>query len=301
MQQTSIYQMTLKKLLPALLLVALGLTSGSTALAQATQTPQTPQQETSGYLGIGLAKLTPPVRAHLPDNIGKKQGLIVMGLADISPAADDGIKQYDVLLSYDNEPIEDPQALINKIRKDKPGRIAQIKVLRQGVILDLPIKIGEQPKTKATNALLTNQSGTQRASQSVPRRPFPAIPYQQQARRAPYPVPNRPGRMPPPQQALPGAPRILNITGKPAYPMRKKPKVHAWGKKRNIWTDFYTGVTNDFWDKMINAPHDIGRMPGGWRAPQLSTPDPVTVGDAVTNQMPPFVEEMGNMMDFSKD
>jgi hypothetical protein len=85
------------------------------------------------------------------------------------------------------------------------------------------------------------------------------------------------------------------------YPMRKKIKKekHAWGDKRHIWPDFYTGFTEEAWDKMINAPYDAGRMPGGWRAPSLSTPDPVTVSDAVANQMPPIMEEMGNMTNFS--
>lgn len=73
----------------------------------------------------------------------------------------------------------------------------------------------------------------------------------------------------------------------------------AWGDVRYIWPDFYTDFTDEVWDKSINAPYDMGRMPGGWRAPSLSSPDPVTVGDAVTNQFPPMLEEMGNMMNFA--
>jgi hypothetical protein len=73
----------------------------------------------------------------------------------------------------------------------------------------------------------------------------------------------------------------------------------AWGDIRHIWPDFYTDFTDEAWDKSVNAPYDMGRMPGGWRAPSLSSPDPVTVGDAVTNQFPPMLEEMGNMMNFA--
>jgi hypothetical protein len=73
----------------------------------------------------------------------------------------------------------------------------------------------------------------------------------------------------------------------------------AWGDERNIWPDFYTDFTEEFWDQGSNAPYDMGRMPGGWRAPSLSSPDPVTVGDAVVNQFPPIMEEMGNMLNFS--
>lgn len=93
----------------------------------------------------------------------------------------------------------------------------------------------------------------------------------------------------------------LNNTGKTLYPMRKKIKKekNAWGDERHIWPDFYTNFTGDAWDKMVNAPFDVGRMPGGWRAPSLSTPDPVTVSDAVANQVPPILEEMGNMTNFT--
>ena len=92
-----------------------------------------------------------------------------------------------------------------------------------------------------------------------------------------------------------------NNVARPVYPMRKKIKKekHPWGDERHIWPDFYTDFTSDMWDKMINAPFDMGRMPGGWRAPSLSTPDPVTVSDAVANQVPPIIEEMGNMTNFT--
>lgn len=88
-----------------------------------------------------------------------------------------------------------------------------------------------------------------------------------------------------------------NSTAMPFLPNQKQSSgKNAWGDERHIWPDYYTGFTGDMWDQMINGPFDIGRMPGGWRAPSLSTPDPVTVGDAVTNQFPPIFEEMGNMM-----
>jgi hypothetical protein len=95
------------------------------------------------------------------------------------------------------------------------------------------------------------------------------------------------------------APQTLST---PKYPMRKKIKKEkkAWGDERHIWPDFYTDFTGDAWDQIINAPFDVGRMPGGWRAPSLSTPDPVTVGDAVANQIPPIMEEAGNMTHFVK-
>ena len=51
---------------------------------------------------------------------------------------------------------------------------------------------------------------------------------------------------------------------------------------------------------MINAPYEMGYMPGGWRFPSLSSPDPVTVSDAITNQFPPIAEEAGNFVKFTQ-
>ncbi|TXH70769.1 MAG: hypothetical protein E6Q83_04410 [Thiothrix sp.] len=86
---------------------------------------------------------------------------------------------------------------------------------------------------------------------------------------------------------------------KPAPAPQAKTETKPWGDTRYIWPDFYTDQTSDMWDKMINAPHDLGYMPGGWRFPSFSSPDPVTVGDAVANQVPPIVEEVPNFMNFT--
>lgn len=85
----------------------------------------------------------------------------------------------------------------------------------------------------------------------------------------------------------------------PFFKQSKKKRKKAWGDERNIWPDFYTDSTDNAWDNMMGGPRDMGKMPGGWRFPYISTPDPVTVSDAITNQFPPIMEEGGNMMDFS--
>ncbi len=33
------------------------------------------------------------------------------------------------------------------------------------------------------------------------------------------------------------------------------------------------------WDDMMNAPHRMGRVPPGWKAPSISIPNPIDVGD----------------------
>ena len=112
--------------------------------------------------------------------------------------------------------------------------------------------------------------------------PPSAAPAQTYAYTSPY-NPNQP--------AMPGP--------KPAPAPEVKKDTKPWGDTRYIWPDFYTDQTSEIWDKMINSPHDLGYMPGGWRFPSFSSPDPITVGDAVANQVPPIAEEVPNFMNFT--
>lgn len=98
-----------------------------------------------------------------------------------------------------------------------------------------------------------------------------------------------------PYQGLPGG---TPGPYRPPPPPPKKP-TKPWGDTRYIWPDYYTDFTGDFWDSMINAPYEMGYMPGGWRFPSFSSPDPVTVGDAVANQIPPIMEEVPNFINFA--
>jgi hypothetical protein len=113
---------------------------------------------------------------------------------------------------------------------------------------------------------------------------YPAYPYGQTYN--PYAMQQR--QMPP-----------YGMRPPPPLPPKKK-EVKPWGDTRYIWPDFYTDFTGDVWDKMINAPYEMGYMPGGWRFPSLSSPDPITVGDAITNQFPPIAEEAGNFVNFAQ-
>ena len=53
----------------------------------------------------------------------------------------------------------------------------------------------------------------------------------------------------------------------------------------------------DTWDDMINAPADMGEMPGGWYAPTISTPNPVDVGDEFGTAAQDMPTQMRNVYD----
>lgn len=55
----------------------------------------------------------------------------------------------------------------------------------------------------------------------------------------------------------------------------------VWGGGPPAWTnptDPQESLSN-FWDDMMNAPHRMGRVPPGWKAPSIDVPNPVDVAD----------------------
>jgi len=53
------------------------------------------------------------------------------------------------------------------------------------------------------------------------------------------------------------------------------------------------GMVN-MWDDMINTPNGLGRMPGGWKAPSISVPNPIEVGDKLGEAMQDMPQQMQN-------
>ena len=49
------------------------------------------------------------------------------------------------------------------------------------------------------------------------------------------------------------------------------------------------------WNDMTNGPGRMGDMPGGWRAPQISTPNPVDMGDQLQDNADDLPYQMRNM------
>jgi len=74
-------------------------------------------------------------------------------------------------------------------------------------------------------------------------------------------------------------------------------------------SSWFTGNPKDglanMWDDMLEAPSEMGTMPGGWRAPSVSVPNPVDVGDQFgeagsefSREIPNFVQEIPDMFHY---
>jgi S1-C subfamily serine protease len=97
-----------------------------------------------GYLGITSSPVRLPAgqRGDRPQS----DGLLVSGVADRSPAALAGVLVGDVILAFDGNVVDDPEALLTLLRGERIGRPVALTVLRGGELREVPVTVGERER-----------------------------------------------------------------------------------------------------------------------------------------------------------
>src|SRR6185503_19422453 len=76
-------------------------------------------QVTRGYLGVGVAPVTPD--AARSAGIERTAGAMVVEVVPGSPAAKAGLKAGDVVVAFQNHPVQDPHELTRRVAGTPPG------------------------------------------------------------------------------------------------------------------------------------------------------------------------------------
>lgn len=106
--------------------------------------PQLKYNNIAAYMGVRVDLLPANLAAQMPEDVLVGQGIMVTGFTKDSPAEKAGLQKYDVLLAYDRYPLMHPKKFIDLIRNDKIGREVQLKFVRKGKILTLPVTLTSQ-------------------------------------------------------------------------------------------------------------------------------------------------------------
>ena len=105
---------------------------------------------TRGWIGVEPQNLSKELLESLglPPNTN---GVLLSGVLEGGPADRAGLKPGDVLTAVNTHPITDVRALLNQVAQLGPGNDINIKILRKGKELVLPVQIGKRPKPKRVN------------------------------------------------------------------------------------------------------------------------------------------------------
>ena len=95
-----------------------------------------------GFLGVTSqpVAMPPAQRQH-----GAEHGLLVVSVADGTPAAEAGLLVGDIVIAFDGVPIADPEQLLGRLSADRIGSRVALRVVRGGDAVEVPVTIGERP------------------------------------------------------------------------------------------------------------------------------------------------------------
>ena len=102
------------------------------------------------YLGVSYAPLKqfpPDARAQMGVSVQGDSGVVVQQVYPNSPAAQAGLKTYDVILEANRQPLTGTDTLNQIIQKGKIGETLTLLVSRGGHNIILPVTLRERPTT----------------------------------------------------------------------------------------------------------------------------------------------------------
>jgi serine protease DegQ len=101
---------------------------------------------TRGWIGAGVQELTPELAESF--KLGNTKGLLVTEVVRNSPAEQAGVKAGDILISIGDKAVNNWSGMLETVSNIAPGKVATIKLMRDGASVRLQVKIGKRPKPK---------------------------------------------------------------------------------------------------------------------------------------------------------
>ncbi len=96
-----------------------------------------------GWLGIQIQDITDDVAEYY--GLTDREGVLVYQVLPESPASKAGMKDGDIIKSYDGQAIHHSRELIDRVSNTKAGKRSAIEILRDGKRQAFQVDIGERP------------------------------------------------------------------------------------------------------------------------------------------------------------
>jgi C-terminal processing protease CtpA/Prc len=128
--------------------LALGAADAPAKDKKAAKTPKEVTEKKSGYIGVYMQELTDEVREGLDMDVTK--GVLVSGVQDDSPAAEAGVEEGDVVVSFGGKDVDSPQELRDAVSAYSPGSQAKMEVVRDGKTKALTLTVGERTEDESS-------------------------------------------------------------------------------------------------------------------------------------------------------
>lgn len=109
-----------------------------------------------GWLGVHIQGIDEDLAASL--GLDAPEGALVAQVTPDSPAAAAGLEQGDVIMSYNDQAVEDVRDLTRMVADTDPGTSTDLMVWRNGEQMSLDAEIGQMPSNDTVVAAATEQA-----------------------------------------------------------------------------------------------------------------------------------------------
>ncbi len=101
-----------------------------------------------GMIGVTIQNIEEDIAASL--NLDEARGALVSGVTDGGPAADAGVQEGDVIISFDGREVDDDRALPRIVAETQAGRTVDVEIIRRGQRRTLQIVVAPLPDDALT-------------------------------------------------------------------------------------------------------------------------------------------------------
>ena len=116
------------------------------AFAQSQEKAKDSRTSQKGWLGVSIQDITPQLKRSM--DLQSTEGALVSEVSDESPADSAGVKEGDVIITFDGKNIEDASDLQAAVGKTKPGTKVSLVLVRKGEKKSIQLTVGKAPREK---------------------------------------------------------------------------------------------------------------------------------------------------------
>lgn len=109
-------------------------------------------QQGGSYLGVDARDVTPERLGFL--KLNESRGIEVMMVDRDSPAGKAGLKEHDVILSFNGKPVTNLDQLRRMLRESQPGKTVPLAISRDGQSITLNVALAKRPEEMAMTPMV---------------------------------------------------------------------------------------------------------------------------------------------------
>jgi len=98
---------------------------------------------TRGWLGVSIQEVTEDIAKSF--KLKDAKGALVAEVMEDTPAQRGGLERGDIIISFDGKEVETPNELQRIVASTSPDKGVKVKVIREGKIKTLTVKVGTMP------------------------------------------------------------------------------------------------------------------------------------------------------------